>query len=260
MNKLLWPTLDSDGLPPMSGWARARFQEYKERARGVPVPIDDYDQEILASTKRLCEEFRISQMKYNPYRVDWEDEVIVPTGRSTSAPYRVVMADYCTFDTSLIILQKSAKEKLEPKDWEPLIASELAYRYIVQPKARWTLTTHTILPVGIPFLILAGLIVSLAVQFAKGLGMWGEVLIEGLLISTFLAAFIVIGLLSRPRFRRGWFEADRITAQTLGKDALLSALSKADTIIRSGPVPPRAKSFRWSHPSEQERIEALRQQ
>jgi len=242
----------------MSSWAKARFERYKERASSTPIQLDDYDQEILDSTKRLCNEFQIPQMKYNPYRVDWEEEISLPVGRTGSAAYPVAMADFCTQDPSLIILEKSAKARLEPKDWMPLIASELAYRYIVKPKGRWNLVKHIILPVGTVFVILTALTYSIAFPLIQGLGGLGEVLSEVLFIPIFLVAVLVIALLSRPIEMRERFEADRLAAQKVGKDAMLSTLSKADAILRVEVATARDKRvYRWGRIPEQKRIEAL---
>jgi len=240
----------------MSSWARTRFERYKEHASGTPVQLDDYDQEILDSTKRLCNEFQIPQLKYNPYRVDWEEEISLPVGRTSSASFAVAMADFCAHDPSLIILQKGAKAKLEPKDWMPLIAAELAYRYIVKPKDRRILMTHIILPVGTVFLIFTALVYSISFPIAQGLGSLGKVLFEVLFIPILLVAVLVMALLSRPIVMRGRFEADRIAAQTVGKTAMLSALSKADAILRVEVATPGNRRV-WGRVPEQRRIEAL---
>ncbi len=86
----------------MSGWARNRFEQYREKAAATTPELDAYDQEIVKSTLELRDELKIPETKYNPYRIEWLDKL---PGQEKSQ-LGVYSTDFLTIDPSLITLQK----------------------------------------------------------------------------------------------------------------------------------------------------------
>src|SRR5215831_9818585 len=128
----------------MSGWARNRFEQYRDKASATMPELDEYDREIVDSTLELRDELKIPETKYNPYRVEWLDKL---PGQEKSE-LGVYSTDFLTMDSSLITLQKDLKEKLGPDDWRALIASQLEYRFVTQRPFRMKVFYRSAIPAG----------------------------------------------------------------------------------------------------------------
>lgn len=146
----------------MSGWARNRFEQYREKAAATTPELDAYDQEIVKSTLELRDELKIPETKYNPYRIEWLDKL---PGQEKSQ-LGVYSTDFLTIDPSLITLQKSLREQLEPENWKALIASQLEYRFVTQRPFRTRVIYRSAIPAGL--LVTAFLALNYALASAVG--------------------------------------------------------------------------------------------
>ncbi len=79
------------------------------------------DATILEITQELCQQL---EFKFRPAGVQWA--AIDPRARQYSPP---MPADQCAFRRNRVYLPRSMKNKLEPHEWKPLLASSLIYQY-----------------------------------------------------------------------------------------------------------------------------------
>lgn len=244
MDKSLGPAFQ------LSGWVRERFEEAKEKASQGRVEPDEYDRQIVESTKQLCTRLKVPVTRYNPYRVEWTDRV------KGEANFDVVLADSCSFEPSLVTLEKRMKGKLNPDEWKALIAPELAYKFVAIRKGHWRFLLQIVLPVVVGFGSLGVLLSLLLVPFLARYGDAGELGFVAVSIGVFFAAAVTLARLSLPGEKRARLEADRMAAQLVGRDQLIQALQKAQTSLDGREKAGRRRA-RVNPISEKERIENL---
>ncbi len=140
---------------------------------------------------------------------------------------------------------------LTVEEWKPLMASSMIYERKIVPTLRWKLLPLRILP-SATFLILL-----FALTFLLG-GFIGALFIY------LIIAFAVNSLTARRRvsiLKKARLEADNQTRIIIGKQSLLSALKKIDSMglrdVESSKTRPRAGVYRGL-PTITERTENLR--
>ncbi len=211
------------------------------------------DAEILEFTKQLCSRLNISQLKYNPYRINWADKV-----NGYEHTVKVRLADQCYFESSLVTLENGVRDQLSPDDWKALITPELCYTFSVKPRGHRQFVLRKALPVGLVFALLEALTFYLTLRYFAG-EWFGELLSIGttILVIFFIPA-VILGKLASPGDKRDRREADEAAAEIVGREKLLQALRTAETLDIQDPA--RAKRLRSSkmNPfSERERINNL---
>ncbi len=151
------------------------------------------------------------------------------------------------------------KNKLEPREWKPLLASSLIYRYDRRLRLRLNLA---------PFIIFLGPLILLTVALVLVTPVLGSGVLVGAFVSIDIILIFVAIFYGGARFaryvRRLWFTADRFAAESIGKESLLSVLQKID--IMNLPEEKRLKkrknylvanAYDSNRPSITERIQNL---
>ncbi|HVH15621.1 MAG TPA: hypothetical protein VNA15_07895 [Candidatus Angelobacter sp.] len=92
------------------------------------------DDKILQITSELRQQLNVTN--YNPTSVTWKYEVAKRT--RYGFVMRVLPWDQCVPDRNTVILPDSVRDKLEPDEWRPIIASALFYK----KKLRTRLVLH----------------------------------------------------------------------------------------------------------------------
>ncbi|TMI25049.1 hypothetical protein E6H36_07185 [Candidatus Bathyarchaeota archaeon] len=236
----------------LSGWARRRFEEAKERASQGKVELDEYDRRIVESTRQLCVQLRIPATVYNPYRVEWTNRVTFKGEVSLD----VVLADSCSFEPSLVILEKKAQGVLDADEWKALIAPELAYKFVAIKKGHRRFVLRIVLPVVSGFGSLGVLLSLLLFPVLTKYGDAGELGLLALFLGISFAAIVTVARLSLPGDGRARLVADKMAAELVGRDKLIQALQKAETTLDSREKD-KHRHVRVNRPSEKERIERL---
>ena len=171
---------------------------------------------------------------------------------------KVRFADQCYFEPSLVTLEKGVRDQLSPDDWKALIASELCYKFSIKPKGHRHFVLRTAFPVCLVFCLLETLIFYFTlVIFA---GKWFGELVSWV-IMIFVIFFIPAAILARlalPGDKRDRIEADKVAAEIVGRDKLLQALRRAESLDIQDPARVRRlRSSTLNRISEQERINNL---
>jgi|SRR2546427_2147004 len=211
--------------------------------------------DILEFTKQLCSRLNISQLKYNPYRVDWADKV-----NAYGNSVKVRLANQCYLDPSLVTLEKGARDHLSSDDWKALIASELCYNFSVKPRGHRHFVLRKALPVCLVFALLEALTFYFTLPYFFLAGEWfGPLLSFGTtILVVFFIPGVILGRLASPGDKKDRREADKVATEIVGRDKLLQALRTAERLDIQDPA--RARRLRSStlnRMSEQERINNL---
>jgi hypothetical protein len=213
------------------------------------------DTEILEFAKQLCSRLNISQLKYNPYRINWADKV-----NTYNTSVKVRLANHCYVEPSLVTLEKGVRDKLSSDDWKALIAGELCYKFSVKPRGHRDFVLRKALPVCLVFGLLEALIFYFTLPYFFFAGeKFGPLLSFGttILVIFFIPA-VILGRLASPGDKRDRKEADEVAAGIVGRDKLLQALRTAESLDIQDPVRARRlRSSTFNRMSEQERINNL---
>ena len=134
-------------------------------------------------------------------------------------------ADQCAFRRSRVYLPRSMKNKLEPHEWKPLLASSLIYQYDRGLRLRLNLA---------PFVTVLGPLILLAVALVLVTPVLGSGVFVGVFVGVDIILIFVAIFYGGARFaryaRRLWLTADRFAAESIGKESLLSVLQKIDAM------------------------------
>ncbi len=209
-----------------------------------PVPTSPDDSRLLETANRLKGQLQIESADFS--RIQWVE--MVPSGRRAQP----VPSDQVFYTrTNTVLMPGQLRGNLTVEEWKPLMASSMIYERKIVPTLRWKLLPLRILP-SATFLILL-----FALTFLFG----GFI---GALIIYLIIALAVNSLTARRRvsiLKKARLEADNQTRTIIGKQSLLSALKKIDSMdfkdVEARKTRARAGPYRGL-PTITERIENLR--
>src|SRR5256885_4076324 len=220
-------------------------------------------QDIVRITKDLAGRLEISGLE--PESVSWQD-YFRRSGFSFSRSNRPIMVPYdgCMLVGSQIILPESTKDKLQPEEWTPLIASELVYQRKLLEKRRMGLLIR-ILPLTAVYIVIPVILWQLGI-----LNLQGTTTVRGaptpvvvaffqLYTGTALIFAMILYILLGLRFNRQMrLKADAIAASLTGKAVFLSALQKIGRAFPSIMTRGRPSlTYPPGRPSVEKRIEGI---
>src|SRR5207302_5736356 len=220
-------------------------------------------QDIVRITKDLAGRLEISG--FEAESVSWQD-YFVRSGFSFKRSNRPIMVPYdgCMFVGKQMILPESTKDKLQPEEWAPLIASELIYQRILLKKRRLGLVIR-ILPLTAVYIIIPVVLWQLGI-----LNLQGMTTVRGAPTPVFVAFFqlytgtalifalILYGLLGFRFNKQMRLKADAIAAGLTGKAVFLSTLEKIGRAFPSIMTRGRPSlTYPPGRPSVEKRIEGI---
>ena len=203
--------------------------------------------------------------RFEPETVSWQD-YFVRSGFGFSRSNRPIMVPYdgCMFVGNQIILPESTKDKLQPEEWTPLIASELVYQRKLLEKRRMGLLIR-ILPLTAVYIVIPVILWQLGI-----LNLQGTTIVRGaptpvvvaffqLYTGTALIFAMILYILLGLRFNRQMrLKADAIAASLTGKAVFLSALQKIGRAFPSIMTRGRPSlTYPPGRPSVEKRIEGI---
>jgi len=150
-----------------------------------------------------------------PKRISWQDRI--STGRG---PY-ALPSDECVIRPGLLILPDRLRDRLEPDEWRPLVASSLVYRRKLVSKMFRHVMKRWVLGLILPVSLLATFLV-LVYWPGKIIG------IPGIIVGIFISVGIPAIFISAPYVKRVRLQADRIAADIVGRTAFLQVLKRID--------------------------------
>jgi len=198
----------------------------------VDQPTSSYsDQDIVRTVVDLGRRLEISG--FEPKSVSWRDH-FVRSGSIFTRSDRPMMVPYdgCIFTGSQIILPESTRNKIQPEEWAPLIASELVYQRKLLEKRRLGLIIR-ILPLTAIYIVIPVILWQLGI-----LNLQGMTTVRGAPTPVVVAFFevysgtaliftlILYGLLGLRFNKKLRLNADAVAAGLTGKTVFLSALEK----------------------------------
>ena len=220
-------------------------------------------QDIVRITKDLAGRLEISG--FEPESVSWQD-YFVRSGFSFKRSNRPIMVPYdgCMFVGKQMILPESTKDKLQPEEWAPLIASELIYQRILLEKRRLGLLIR-ILPLTAVYIIIPVILWQLGILNLQGTttvrGAPTPVVVaffqlySGTALIFAMVLYIILGLRFNSRMR---LKSDALAAELTGKTAFISALQKIGTAFPKLMTKGRPSiTYAPGRPSIQKRIDNL---
>ena len=220
-------------------------------------------QDIVRITKDLAGRLEISG--FEPESVSWQD-YFVRSGFSFKRSNRPIMVPYdgCMFVGKQMILPESTKDKLQPEEWAPLIASELIYQRILLEKRRLGLLIR-ILPLTAVYIIIPVILWQLGILNLQGTttvrGAPTPVVVaffqlySGTALIFAMVLYIILGLRFNSRMR---LKSDALAAELTGKTAFISALQKIGTAFPKLMTKGRPSiTYPPGRPSIQKRIDNL---
>ena len=220
-------------------------------------------QDIVRIARDLAGRLKISG--FEGESVSWQD-YFVRSGFGFSRSNRPIMVPYdgCMFVGNQIILPESTKDKLQPEEWTPLIASELVYQRKLLEKRRMGLLIR-ILPLTAVYIIIPVILWQLGI-----LNLQGTTTVRGaptpvvvaffqLYTGTALIFAMILYILLGLRFNRQMrLRADAIAASLTGKAVFLSALEKIGRAFPSIMTRGRPSlTYPPGRPSIEKRIEGI---
>jgi hypothetical protein len=202
---------------------------------------------------------------FEPETVSWQD-YFVRSGLGFNRSNRPVMVPYdgCMFVGRQIILPESTRDKLQPEEWAPLIASELVYQRKLLEKRRIGLLMR-ILPLTAIYIIIPVILWQLGILNLQGtttvrgaptpVALAFFQLYSGTALIFAMILYIILGLRFNRRMR---LQADAQVATLTGKAVFLSALEKIgrafpDIMTRGRP----SVTYPPGRPSIKTRIEGI---
>ena len=220
-------------------------------------------QDIVRIARDLAGRLKISG--FEGESVSWQD-YFVRSGFGFSRSNRPIMVPYdgCMFVGNQIILPESTKDKLQPEEWTPLIASELVYQRKLLERRRMGLLIR-ILPLTAVYIIIPVILWQLGI-----LNLQGTTTVRGaptpvvvaffqLYTGTALIFAMILYILLGLRFNRQMrLRADAIAASLTGKAVFLSALEKIGRAFPSIMTRGRPSlTYPPGRPSIEKRIEGI---
>jgi Zn-dependent protease with chaperone function len=190
---------------------------------------------IIEVTRELCQELRITRL--NPVAVMW----IEKTGLVRVPP------DFVNVLLNNVRLSKSAQGKLDRNEWKAIFASALIYYH----KDLGRKAAHSMLTTILPAILLLAVYILIVDRVLNLLSSRG-------LLSTlvFLPGFasVYFGMWRWWKsYKELWFDADRKTAQLVGREPLLQALRKLEAVSSK----PTGRGYRMTVPKVSQRIARL---
>jgi hypothetical protein len=195
---------------------------------------DPEGEKILKYAVELFHQLGIS--KPEPDTVVWDD---------------AMSADLVVVKFGEVRLPRSMMGRLTADDWRPLLAPSIIYNYVLSADKNRTSLIRLVLPVGageIP------LIYALLVILRLPYGDFSKELLTTTVILWAIYSLSLLTLYMKWLWRSLSYNADRRTADMIGKEVLLAALAKyGETIAATGY--PRKRFHLW--PAVNQRIERL---
>ena len=177
------------------------------------------DGEILEITKALCQQLNITN--YNPTSVSWKtviQKVIRGAKRQLVLPY-----DQCILLRDGLILPAAMKDRLEPDEWTPIIASILIYEKVFRHRR----SRGRALIVVSWILLAAALLPILRVVFSAG----GGSLVWVYLLLTMIFGFLIVWMRHLKGLRA---RADRESSKIVGTARFVAVLEKVSSLDTTG--------------------------
>jgi hypothetical protein len=230
----------------------------------VSQPTTGYSgQDIIRTVLDLGGRLEISG--FEPKSVSWQD-YFVRSGSIFTRSSRPMMVPYdgCIFTGSQIILPESTRNKIQPEEWAPLIASELVYQRKLLEKRRLGLLIR-ILPLTATYIVIPVILWRLGILNLQGMttvrGVPTPVVVAFFEVysgTALIFAMILYGLLGFRFNKKLRLNADAVAASLTGKTVFLSVLEKIgkafpEIMTRGRP----SVSYPPGRPSIEKRIEGI---
>jgi hypothetical protein len=198
---------------------------------GSGVRVDPEDEQILAILRQLS-----SQIDYHRPNI----ETITWRSRIGARP---MPADEVLVTRRTLNLSFRALGRLTPEEWRPILASGLVYQ---KNLGRWYF--RALMTTMVPVIILLVPALLLDIRYLNGkIFLYDVVLISLIALTLFQGARLLLFL------KKFWFRADEQAARILGKEQLISSLTKIRQIDQAATKATRG----LFHPSVHERIRHL---
>ncbi len=174
------------------------------------VPLHPEDQMILEIARELFRELRI--VKFNPTTVSWVEKY-----GYVKMPY-----DGVVFLRDQLLLSKKLTGLFQPAEWKAFLATNLLYRSKSAGALIWGMASRILLPF---------VAIVIGVQlFDRFLSAQYEFLRVALLLPLSFG-YLAVAFFSLFRsFKRLWFEFDFKAAQVVGRENLIAALRKLESL------------------------------
>jgi hypothetical protein len=192
------------------------------------------DENILKYTAELFRQLGIT--KPEPDIVTWDDDI---------------RPDLAVVKFGEVRRPRSLMGRLTAEDWRPLLAASILYNYVLSRDKNRTSLIHLVLPVGlgeIPLIFALLVILRLPDHSLSSELLWATVALWA------IYSLSLLTLYTKWLWRDLSYTADRRTADTIGKEMLLSALAKYGETISATGYPRKRLHLR---PTVGQRIERL---
>ncbi len=182
---------------------------------------EEADKEILETTRSLSSQLQITT--YNPTSVTWTNLV----KKGTPLPY-----DQCVLLKHELILPAAMRDKLDPEEWRPIIASSLIYEKLFKANRR-AQKLGLAIPIFISWTIIEPVLSTIFPHtFTSG----GNTFTDGDIVWVWLAVLTIIlaALLWTRLLKRLRTKADKRAAQLVGTATFISVLEKIRALDTTG--------------------------
>jgi hypothetical protein len=197
---------------------------------GRAVSLHPEDEKILETVRQLADQLNY---KLEIQTLTWQDRI----GVRRMPPDKVLVLRH------KVQLSARAMGRLTPEEWRPILASGLIYQ---KNLGRWYF--RRMLTTMVPMIIL--LIPALLLDFRY---LSGEIVLYDSVLSALIALTLLQGARLLLYLKQMWFRADDQAARVVGKERLISSLTKIGQIQRTE-IKDKRGLF---HPSIHERIQRL---
>ncbi len=230
-----------------------RFKREWKEGRGIVQSMGSAseDEQIQRLTSELCRQ--LNTPKLVPKKVFWKDVVQVPIGEM---PASIEMpSDLVSTGGGNIVLPRRMRGVLTIEEWRPIIASSLIFMPWVRRKMVRTLELSVLGVLG--YVVATFLLLQ---YFGYGIFSFQGVMVHpAVLLTLGLALFVITGRYFSPEARQELLKADNKAAELYGKEDLIRALQKIDSMGFADveKLEKKKKRSMYDKPSVAERLENL---
>ena len=231
-----------------------RFRRDWREGRGIVQTLGSAseDEQVLRLTSELCS--LLNAPKLVPKKIFWKDVVQVPLGEMPAS--LEMPSDLVSTGGGNIVLPRRMRGVLTIEEWRPIIASSLIFMLWIRRKMVRTLELSVL---GVLGYIVATLL--LLQYFGYGIfSFQGSLALHpGVLLTLGVVLFMITGRYYSPEARQELLRADNRAAELFGRDDLIRALQKIDSMGFADVEKLEKKKKRSMHdkPSVAERLENL---
>jgi hypothetical protein len=187
---------------------------------GSFVP-DSRDQKILEIIGELRAQLKVPNC---PRNLLWAERI--KTGDSDRSGSKPIGSDECYLGKNAIVLPMHMRDKLEPEEWRPIIASGIILNMRLRPGVVKKIKTRLWFP-PLTMLILAVFFFAQGPFDSTG-NFHGPTWVLPLLSFSLVAVLVVPWTLYGRYYRQAKLIADRDSAEIVGKQAFLDVMMKLD--------------------------------